>query len=348
MNGVLKKCALRVLLSVAILSVCVSGCHSLLPADEPSATSAQVGSSSEQTITTSTSPESSAGDPADTDSVLASTPQMIFTFSQNDENYYPLSRDGETQYYWRFEDSTCVLFAMSDQDETERQLAVFSRNYRHSNYCLYTDSVTQFGICGDWIIASVGHREGSMGSFHGFTARLKKDGSEFGYLEIGDNDHFFIVEDWIFYNYGKVRYDPEKIFGCYRIRPDGTDEQYMGDRISTVLMYADDGFLYGTYSTGIPISMSNEIRNFIRCNPDGSDAVTLFYGEALPIQEESYSMGFKIINVEDEFIEFSVYAYGYRAGDSWRGHLSYSALYRVNKDGSNLTLIDEDTTIRLQ
>jgi hypothetical protein len=238
--GGLKKYALLILLPATILLACAASCHSLLTADESSAISDQTGSSSNHTAAHNITSKSDAGNPADTSPSSSSTPQIIMQVPQNNENYYPLCRDGDTQYYWRVIGYSSVLYSMNDHEAIERQLAVFAWRNEHSSSYLYADSITQFGICGDWIIASVGFRAGTANLFDGYTVRMKKDGSEYERLDLGHTDQFIIVGDLIFYNYSTIAIDPEKVYGCYRMRPDGTDVQYMGDSISSVLLYADD------------------------------------------------------------------------------------------------------------
>ena len=222
--------------------------------------------------------------------IIENSPVVEKQFIENVENYYPLCRDGNTQYFWRVEEDNCVLYSMVDNETVERKIIVFTRQFD-----TITDKIIDLGICNDWIIASVGHHEGSANIFYGYFARLRKDGSDFERFHITSADNFFIVDDWIYYNFEAVEHKPENVYGCYRIRPDGTDKQYMGDKIDSIILYADDGYIYGEYDTGEVLRYTDWeynyfIKDFIRCKPDGSGSVTLFLGDTLPKFDYSDSL----------------------------------------------------------
>lgn len=257
------------------------------------------------------------------------------------ENSNFLGSDGYVQYYWVFEEDNCVLYSLDKNELAAKQLAVFTP-LKNEGSDPTLNSIIDFGICGDWIIVSVGHYEGSGNYFYGDFVRMKKDGSELEHFWLTDDDTFTIVDDWIYYNFWTVKDSPADGDGCYRIRPDGTGKEYMGDIIHSIFLYDQDGYVYGEHDTGKPINGWNPITDLIRCKPDGSGLITLFSGDSLPKFINSDYMRYSDIEVNNEYVAFTAAVHGYSEGDSWRGHYNYIADFRVNKDGSNLALLREE------
>ena len=124
--------------------------------------------------------------------------QVQSTTLDDDDNIF-IERDSSAQYYWRREGNDCVLYALEDNAPLERQLAIFPPMTIDNPYT--NNSIIQFGLCGDWLVASVGHYEGSGNYFYGDFVRIKKDGSELTHFYVTDDDTFTIVDDWVYYNY---------------------------------------------------------------------------------------------------------------------------------------------------
>jgi hypothetical protein len=262
-------------------------------------------------------------------------------FDLNNPDLHLLERDGDTQYAWIFEDDDCVLYSMDVDGSNAKKLAAFEPGEYPYTDTDYPNSVVDFGLCGDWIILCVGHYEGTARIFYGDFVRMKKDGSELEHFRLTDSDDFEIIDDWIYYNYeyngGRDKEYVQE--GCWRIRSDGTEKEYLGDIIGRMYFYGEDGYIYGTRT----INNGGIVDNLICCKPDGSDLITLFSGEMLLFTNESDFMGYTDIEVTDEYITFTAMVRGYGEGDSWRGHIEYSANYQVRKDGSELTLLHEET-----
>ena len=284
-----------------------------------------------------------------------STSDVIGEVNTNDVNKLPdsklqdsieefnfLESDGDTQYAWRFVDDNCVLYAIDQNDTSTRQLAVFPPLRSKSSDYFELNYIVDFGICDDWIIVSVGHYAGSGHYFYGDFARLEKDGSALEHFWLTDDDTFVIIENWIYYNFWEIQDNPKNAYGCYRVRPDGTGKEYLGDTIHKIHFYSEDGYVYGDYATENMVRGGrNPVIDLIRCKPDGSDVITLMKGESLPEFENSDFIKYYDIETYGDTVLFTVGVHGYSEGDSWRGHYVYTAWYRVNKDGSGLTLLRE-------
>ncbi|MEA4971906.1 hypothetical protein SDC9_73134 [bioreactor metagenome] len=255
------------------------------------------------------------------------------------ENDHFLGVDGDTQYYWAFEGDNCVLYGLDKNESDTKQLAIFPPS-RNEGCDPTLNSIVSFGICGNWIIASVGHYEGSGHYFYGDFVRMKKDGTNLEHFWLTDDDRFTIVDDWIYYNFWTVKGSSDE--GCYRIRPDGTGKEYMGDILHSIFLYDQDGYVYGEHDTGKTIDNINPMTDLIRCEPDGSGLTTLFSGDSLPKMENSDYMRYYDIKIGNDYVTFTAAVHGYIEGDNWGGHYNYIANYRVNKDGSNLTLLHEE------
>jgi len=256
----------------------------------------------------------------------------------NNDNYEMLGEDAQSKYFGKNVIEDYLLYSMNRDNLSVKQIAIFPPMV--SGDLSTQNRIVDFGICGDWIIVSIGHYEGSGHYFYGNFARMKKDGSEFEHFWLTDNDTFVIVEDWIYYNFWTLEDKPGNVYGCYRIHPDGTGKEYIGDKIYSIIQYADDGYIYGEYDTGKTVFW-NPITDLIRCKPDGSGKIILFEGSTLPQLDEADYISYYNITVENDFVTFTASVHGYREGDSWRGHNIYEAKYRVIKDGSGLTLLSD-------
>ncbi len=210
----------------------------------------------------------------------------------------------------------------------------------------YRNQIVDFGVCGDWIIVSAGHYEGSGQYFVGDFYRIKKGGGEPERMNLTDDDEFVIAEDWIYYDFWRntetVASDKGEKTGCYRIRPDGTGKEYLGDTLYRVILYAQDGYLYGEQKvkpklSGVPVT------NLIRCNLDGTEIATLFSGDSLPFTGDSNYIEYADICVSDDCITFTAMVHGLSHDDGWRGHCEFIAQYQTDKHGKNLTLLKELT-----
>ncbi|MDR1538026.1 MAG: DUF5050 domain-containing protein [Clostridiales bacterium] len=257
------------------------------------------------------------------------------------ENANYLGNDGDTQYYCVLEEDNCVMYALDKNASASNpmQIAVFPPA-ENGGISPALKSIVDFGICGDWIIISAGSYEGSAGYFSGDFARMKKDGSALEHFWLTDDNKFVIVDDLIYYNFWTVKGSADE--GCYRIRPDGTDKEYLGDMLSSIFCYNRDGYLYGEHDTGETINKMNPMTDLIRCKPDERGFTTLFSADRLPRFDSSDYMLYNDIEIRDNFVLFTVYVHGYREGDSWRGHYNYIADFCVDKDGGNLTLLREE------
>ena len=282
--------------------------------------------------------------PEDADSPGRDDAPPLFEIS---EDAYSLGRDGDTWCFWRFEEDDCVLYAVEEHAAEAKRLAAFPPydkwEYGGSVY-ITRNYIVDFGICGDWLILSVGTYQGSGHIFYGDFVRLKKDGGILEHFWLTDDDRFVIVGDWIYYNFWMLEYGrAEGKEGVYRIRPDGTDKEDWRDKLEKIYLYVEDGdgYVYGGYDTGKTIIAWNTLSDLIRCRTDGTEQATLFQGESLPEFDNSDYMDYYHIETTEEFILFSVYVQGYSPGDGVRGHILYDADYRVNKDGGDLTLLRE-------
>ncbi|MDR0491401.1 MAG: DUF5050 domain-containing protein [Oscillospiraceae bacterium] len=252
---------------------------------------------------------------------------------------------GDARYAWRIEGDNCVLYSIDYDSSAKKLVAVFQPDrFEHTDY-VQVKYIVDFGICENWIILCVGYYQGSGNYFYGDFVRLKKDGSDLEHFWLTEDDGFIVVDDWVYYFYwaqeGTSRYNPCEPWGCYRIRPDGGEKEYLGDKIYRVLLYAEDGYFYGFSQTNETVHGLNPVWNLIRCKPDGSEAITLFLGSTLPEFDSSDFIEYSKVVAEDEYISFTASVHGYRDGDNWLGSYVYMADYRVDKDSNNLVLLSE-------
>ncbi len=257
------------------------------------------------------------------------------------EDIYLLEKDGKTQYYWKYVNDDCIIYAKDIGKKEAREIAVFPPGSEEYYYDSERNSVISFGVCGEWLVASVGFYVGSEGSFLGDFVRFKKNGSELTHFYLTDSDRFIVLDDWVYYNFFEYHGKPQPTEGCYRIKPDETEKQYLGDIFSWVYIKDVDGYLYGKHDTDKRINSWNPITDLIRWKPDVGEFTTLFEGGILPEFDNDDAMGYTDLKIDKDSVTFVVYVHGNSEGDFWFGHWLYSARYSVNKDGSNLVLLKE-------
>lgn len=248
-----------------------------------------------------------------------------------------LGRDGDTQYAWKSQDDDCVLYAFDNDTSNVKEIARFLPSTdRQENH------IFDFGICGEWIIVSVGNIEGTVRSFVGDYVWMKKDGSELEYFGPVSDQSFIIAGDWLYYNYWDSHNNSTDIDGCYRIQPGTTDKEYLGNIVHEIYLYAKDGYLYGNQKIDEMINGWNSIVDLVRWKPDSSEVTTLFKGEGLPKFDDADYIKYYDIKIKDDKIFFTAVVHGYSEGDSWRGHNLYAADYCVDSSGDNLVLLNEE------
>lgn len=273
--------------------------------------------------------------------VIVSVVISAFIYKEKPINYAEydlLGEDATAKFLGKSVDTDYYLYSENKDDLSLKQIAVFPPREEYD--VSLENRIVDFGVCGDWIILCVGFYQGSGLYFAGDFVRVKRDGSELKHFWITDDDEFEIVKDWIYYNFWTLEDHPDNIYGCYRIHPDGTGKEYLGDKIASIIQYESDGYIYGYYDTGKAMSM-NTINNLIRCKPDGSGRITLFKGSTLPLLKEADAIKYEPVKVVGDWVTFTASVHGYVMGDSWRGRNIYEAQYRVKKDGSGLTLLSE-------
>ena len=247
--------------------------------------------------------------------------------------------DGNGQYGWRFYGGKCALYLIEDNGLSVQRLALIEPMFPF--WDKHRGGIFDFGIIDEWIILSVGEFQGSGWYFFGDFVRMRKDGSELEHFWLTNSHSFHIIGDWIYYYYWC--HQPLKQEGIYRIRPDGSDKEYMGHILHNIILYAEDGYVYATQATDEIISPGNPVTNLIHWNPGSGEIITLFHGSILPEIDYALRVEYRGVEVHSEYILFGAYI----TGDA--GNLSrlitfdlYSAHYQVDKDGGNLILLNEE------
>ena len=249
--------------------------------------------------------------------------------------------DGITQFGSRIENNATVLYAIENHDSYIIELAVFPSlnvewGHAETEWCR-PQSIFQLDVIDDWVILTAGQIQGSMRNFFGDLHRVRRDGSEREAFGLGSgSSNFIIIDGWIYYNI----FNPKEAYGWIRIRPDGTGREFMGDFIHTIILFGDDGYIYGTNA------VSGD-GNLARWRPESYDSITLFSKVDAPTFDEFYNIVlYQDIIVVDGYVYFTVLVIGtwdYIPFLGW--HTPWAALYtanfRVDKDGSNLTLLYE-------
>ncbi|MCL2421163.1 MAG: hypothetical protein FWD03_04830, partial [Defluviitaleaceae bacterium] len=157
--------------------------------------------------------------------------------------------NGIIQYASRIEGNVRILYAVENNGTNMREIAVFPSlnaewGHAETEWCR-PQEIFHFDVIDDWIILSAGEIQGSMRNFFGDLHRVRRDGSEREAFQLWSmNNRFTVADGWIYHHI----WDVQEIYGWIRIRPDGTDRQFMGDTIYTIISFAEDGYFYGTHT----------------------------------------------------------------------------------------------------
>ena len=251
--------------------------------------------------------------------------------------------DGVTRFGSRVESNINILYMIDNYGLYITQLATFPSlnvewGHAETEWC-NPQGIFQLDVIDDWVILTAGEIQGSAGNFFGDLHRVRLDGGGREAFHIGTmSPRFLIIDGWI-YNHIFCEQGCCKA-GWIRIRPDGTDREFVGDFIHTIILFGCDGYIYGTNAA------SGE-GNLARWLPESSESVTLFLASDAPNFDEFYSrVSYQDILIADESVYFTVFVFGYwyySQPMGWRTPWEglYTANFRVNKDGSNLTLLNE-------
>jgi len=248
--------------------------------------------------------------------------------------------DGYVQYGSRSERYHLVLYRISNNGESVEQLAVFQDRWYEQGMAdepggRPVPEVEQFGIIDDWIIVSVGVREGSGRFFAGDIFRVAKDGSSREALELWSaNPWFRIIEGWIYHEHYVIQGHHR---GWLRLRPDGTELEYLQPFVYNINRF-ENGYIYGS------VSGEGFVNNLARWQFESDEFTTLFYSNTLPRPQRTETIPvsfsrviYAVTYVADDYVLFTATVVGWR--DDWGMHGwfdYYSADFRVDKDGSNL------------
>ena len=250
--------------------------------------------------------------------------------------------DGIIQFGSMVIDDIRAFYMIENYGQYMTRLAVFSslnvEEGRDKTEWCRPQSIFYVDVVDEWVILSAGEIQGSMGNFFGDLHRVRIDRSGREAFNLGTNDHRFVVIDGWIYNH--IWCHQGGVYGWIRIRPDGTDRQSMANFIHTIILYGEDGYVYGTNAA------SGE-GNLARWLPESNESITLFLGAYAPIFDEFFShVSYRDIAVTDEYVYFTVHVFGewhYSQPIGWRPFWEnlHTARYRINKDGSNLILLYE-------
>ena len=110
------------------------------------------------------------------------------------------------------------------------------------------------------------------------------------------------------------------------------------------VVYGVDGYMYYAQATNEMIGIgrgSKPITNLVRRKPDHDEAI-LYMGNNLPKYRYAYCMGYRNIQVANNYVVFTAVIWGSKSEDGWRSSLLYTADFQVDKDGSNISLRHEE------
>ena len=338
-----KLCMLAIILVAFFVAGCASGDDAVyvdtyenkpMPTAAPSPTPPQV-----IALPTSVSTPLPTPQPLTTE-----TPLPTLEYSGVTEIFFGHMRihwdDGYMQYGSRAEGLALVLYEITNDGADKKQLAVFySRQTewgRPMSWCR-APYVVRFALTDDWILLSIGTIEGSGRFFYGGLYSVKRDGSERVLLAWTDNESFLYSSGWVYHEHQWVQGSSR---GWLRVRPDGTDLEYLHPSVYNINRFADE-YIYGSIR-----AQQGFRHNLARWHVDGGEFVTLFYGYTLPRLQLSppithSHIAYTVTAIGDDYVLFTATVWGWREGAGRHGHFIYYTVdYRVNNDGSNLQLLD--------
>lgn len=260
----------------------------------------------------------------------------IFKADINGENikricsgkYEFLHKDGDIIYLEDKSTSNAILASVKSDGSDLKIIAEIPLAYED----IEVENIVDFGVVDNWIFLSAGSYHGTGHFFYGGLVRMKKDGTEIERL-LEETDKFYIIDDWVYFNYNPVGEDENEKYGCYRMKSDLSEKQYLGDKIGKLLTI-DSNYLYGESD-----SEKEGINDLRQMNIEDGSIITLFEGKKAPVFDDSDYVGYYVEEKVGGFIYFSVWVHGYAEGESWRGHNCCTAFYRIRENGSDLSLL---------
>jgi len=251
--------------------------------------------------------------------------------------------DGITQFGSRVEGNNLILYETKNSGLELVQLAVFpslnvEQGHADTKWCR-PQHIFYLDVIDDWVILSVGEIQERMHNFYGDLHRVRRDGSGREAFGLGSkNPRFNIIDGWI---YHEIWNGQGPGWGWIRVRPDGTGKELLGHNIYTIILFGEDGYIYGTHAV-------SGRGNLARWRAGSNEPIVLFFAENAP-EFEGYNISpvlYEDIVIADEYVLFtiSITAWEDEYIDGWYTVWFdlYSAVYRVDKDGKNLTLLFED------
>ena len=131
----------------------------------------------------------------------------------------------------------------------------------------------------------------------------------------------------------------------YRIRPDGSDKEYMGHILHHIVLNAEGEWVYAAQATDEILGNIDPVTNLIRWNPESGEIITLFRGGILPEIENAHSIWYQVTESNNENVFFTV---GVVTSEAFEFQNDYSnvftAEFKVDKNGDNLTLLNGEHT----
>ena len=245
-----------------------------------------------------------------------------------------LRKDGDLIYLMERPINCTILASVKSDGSDLKKIAEIPSIYER-------EPIIDFGIASDWIFLSAGAHSGKGNYFCGGLVRLKKDGTEVERFYDEPIEHFYIIDDWIYFNYEYYKLSEKENWGCWRMRTDLSEKEYLGDRVGVLQNCIDNKFLYCEYSANEDdvFTAINDLRQW---DIENNEVITLFEGKNVLLAEDSRYLGYYVTEKIDEFIYFKVWVYGYKSGENYAGHTCYEAFCRVRDNGEDLKILYEE------
>jgi len=209
------------------------------------------------------------------------------------------------------------------------------------------EHIVHFELCGDWIFLSVGGYQGSGNFFYGGLVRLKKDGSNIEWLDFGNIDEFWVIDNYVYFQ--QFFESPSSwAQSLVRVDPGTLEVEYLGGTIKNLHAYADGSFYHQLLApkSETAEATASSIYNLYRHDKESASDVRLFSGVDLPTSPDSAYIGYRQVEIVGDYVYFIAYTHGFASGDSWRGHECFYGYYRVRHDGSALEALYKDENLR--
>jgi hypothetical protein len=194
--------------------------------------------------------------------------------------------------------------------------------------------IRHFGLCGDFLVYSYGAARDNGAYFAGDLVLVRKNGSDRAVFPLTGSETFFAAGGWLYYSSYRTG-GAENTFGVYRVLPDASERQMLGQAGDTLLRVTEARLYFAR-------PQADGSADLYRSDLDGQNPVLLYAGAQMAREAPgSGCQTYTSVDPAGEWVVFSVAVNAFAAGGDRLGGALLSRTYRVPSGGGEAALLGE-------